>query len=77
MANKIKHIWASPNGGPAVIGHIVRSAFQNEAGETKSDVFVDGGVVALTYRDPENFDENGSGGCFWNILTDVEGSNRA
>ncbi len=71
----VKHVWCSPAGEKALLGHIVRSAYENEEGETKSDVFVDGGVVALAYRDPADFDENGAGGCFWNIV-DEEGSNR-
>jgi hypothetical protein len=72
----VKHVWASPGGGEPEVGHIVRSAYENEAGETKSDVFADGAVHALAFRDPADFDENGYGGCFWNIV-DVEGSNRS
>ncbi len=73
----VKHVWASPGGGEPEVGHIVRSAYENADGETKSDVWTaSSGVVALGYRDPSDFDEHGSGGAFWNIV-DVEGSNQA
>ncbi len=75
-APHVKHVWCSPDGGDAVVGHIVRSGYENEAGETKSDVFVNGAVVAMAFRDPSDFDDQGPGGCFWNIV-DVEGSNRS
>jgi hypothetical protein len=75
-AHRVKHVWASPQGEPGKVGHIVRAGYQNEAGETKCDVWVDGAVHTLGYRDPKDFDEHGSGGCFWNIVVDVEGSNR-
>lgn len=73
---RVKHVWASPDGNDAEVGHIVRSTYTNEAGEEKSDVFVGGGIHSLAFRDPKDFDENGSGGCFWNIV-DEEGSNHA
>lgn len=73
---KVKHVWCSPNGEPAELGHIVRSRYENEAGETKSDVWVDGNIHALAFRDPKDFDINGGGGCYWNVV-DEEGSNRA
>lgn len=75
--HRVKHVWCSPGGGPAEVGHIVRSSYKDAEGETKSDVAtVDGSVHALAFRDPSDFDEQGSGGCFWNIVVDVEGSNR-
>ena len=75
----VKHVWCSPFGGDPEVGHIVRSSYEvqgEEGPETKSDVFASGGVHALAYRDPSDFDDNGYGGCFWNIV-DVEGSNRS
>jgi hypothetical protein len=57
------------------VGHIVRSAYTNDAGETKSDIFVGGAVYSMGYREPEDRDEQGSGLTFWNIV-DEEGSNR-
>jgi hypothetical protein len=69
----VKHVWCD-NGNGTKLGHIVRSAYENEAGETKSDVYVDGAVVAMTYREPADRDEHGSGFTFWNIV-DEEGCN--
>jgi hypothetical protein len=59
------------------LGHIVRSAYENEAGETKSDICYDGtNVMAMAYREPSDRDEQGAGGTFWNIVVDQEGSNQ-
>jgi hypothetical protein len=77
---KVKHVWCSPDGINAYVGEIVRSNYQNENGENKSDVYVETPegpkVYSMGFRDPADFDENGAGLCFWNIVTDVEGSNR-
>lgn len=71
----VKHVWCSPNGGPGELGHIVRSAYDDANGETKSDVSVGDNIYALAYREPEDRDAGGAGGTFWNIV-DEEGSNQ-
>lgn len=77
----VKHVWCNPGDGTNVakVGHIVREAYEVEGEngpETKSGIYVDGGVFAMAYRDPSDWDENGSGLCFWNIVIEEEGSNR-
>jgi hypothetical protein len=69
----VKHVWCDTGGGPT-LGHIVRSAYTNDAGETKSDIFSNGQVLAMAYREPADRDTGGSGLTFWNIV-DEEGSN--
>lgn len=74
---KVKHVWCSLNGKDIEVGHIVRSSYVNEAGETKSDVaMADGSVTPMAYREPGDDDDQGKGSTFWNIV-DVEGSNRS
>ena len=76
----VKHVWCNDGKSDSQegqVGHIVRSAYQDENGETKSDVFVNGDVLAMAYREPSDWDENGNGLCFWNIVVDAEGSNRS
>jgi hypothetical protein len=71
----VKHVWCDPGDGTGVqLGHIVRSAYTNAAGETKSDVYVDGKVWPMAYRELADDDASGSGQTFWNIV-DEEGSN--
>jgi hypothetical protein len=69
----VKHVWCDAGGGTQ-LGHIVRSAYTNEAGETKSDISVGGAIVAMAYREPGDRDAGGAGLTFWNIV-DEEGSN--
>lgn len=71
----VKHVWCSPGGGEPVLGHIVRSSYTNDAGEQKVDVFAEGAVHSLAYREPEDRDDQGAGGTYWNIVVGEEGSN--
>jgi hypothetical protein len=71
----VKHVWCDDGSGAgAQLGHIVRSAYTNADGETKSDISVGGKVVAMGYREPTDRDDQGSGLTFWSIV-DEEGSN--
>jgi len=69
----VKHVWCDDGTGTA-LGHIVRSAYTNDAGETKSDVFVNGKIWPMAYRELSDDDAQGTGFTFWNIV-DEEGSN--
>lgn len=75
----VKHVWCDDGSGAGVqLGHIVRSAYENEQGETKSDVYVQGHVIPMGYRepsDPNNTTPEVTGSTFWNIV-DEEGSNK-
>jgi hypothetical protein len=72
----VKHVWCDPGDGTGLpkLGHIVRSLYTNDAGEEKCDVYADGKVTAMAYREPADRDAGGSGLTFWNIV-DEEGSN--
>lgn len=59
------HVWADFGDGK-VLAHVVKGAHTNDAGETKYGVQnPQGTVVSLTYREPEDRDEAGSGMTFW------------
>lgn len=61
------HVWADFGSGKE-LAHIVKGAHINEAGETKYGVqAADGSVFQLTYREPEDRDEQGSGLTFWRL----------
>jgi hypothetical protein len=72
---KVKHVWCDVGDGTGTqLGHIVRTAHENAAGETKSSVWVNGAIHELGYREPSDRDAAGAGGTFWNVV-DTEGSN--
>jgi hypothetical protein len=64
---KGQHVWCSPNGTHDVLGHVVKLAHQNEAGETKYGIWAGGAVHDLAYREPADRDANGAGGTFWTL----------
>ena len=66
---KVKHCWCNVGDGTGdQLGHIVGSAHDNAAGETKSTIWVNGAKYELAYREPEDRDAGGAGGTFWNIV---------
>ncbi len=74
---KVKHVWCndgSSSSNKSKLGHIVRSTYTDENGEDKSDIYVDGTIHPMAYREPSQNPGQPTGLTFWNIV-DEEGSN--